>query len=26
MGDPFFKIRDALKAKGVVAFSSNYEL
>ncbi|GAB0080066.1 hypothetical protein I4I80_05435 [Pseudomonas syringae pv. tomato] len=26
MGDPFFKIRDALNAKGVVAFSSNYEL
>jgi DNA polymerase V len=26
MGYPFFKIRDALKAKGMVAFSSHYEL
>lgn len=26
MGDPYFKIRDSLRANGVVAFSSNYEL
>src|SRR5271155_5736496 len=26
MGEPFFKIRDLCKQRGVVVFSSNYEL